>query len=165
MPSLKGRTYFIELIVHATSFFCSFKLIGFPFSYLFQQDLFFAQHNLSMRSFVSSVSRRVIIDYISSPERGFLKSIAARFLKSRTKLIFRFLGTDNPEPSTNQTYATLLKNLPFIKTFAYGVLIPKNYIWSTDTNLPHTPVVLDAHREGLEVYASNLENDVPFSYN
>lgn len=83
-------------------------------------------------------------------------------------MIFRFLGTDNPEPSTNQTYATLLKNLTFIKTFASGILIPKYYIWSTDTNqylLPHSSVVLDAHREGLEVYASNFENDVPFSYN
>jgi hypothetical protein len=116
----------------------------------------------------SLVSRRVIIDYISSPEVGFLKSIAARFKKSRTKLIFRFLGTHNPEPSTNQTYATLLKNLTFIKTFTSGILIPKYYIWSTDTNqylLPHSSVVLDAHREGLEVYASNFEIDVPFSYN
>ncbi|RWR96018.1 Glycerophosphoryl diester phosphodiesterase [Cinnamomum micranthum f. kanehirae] len=133
-----------------------------------QHDLFFAQHNLSVRSFVSSVLRRVIIDYISSPEVGFLKSIAARFKKSRTKLIFRFLGTDNPEPSTNQTYATLLKNLTFIKTFTSGILIPKYYIWSTDSNqylLPHSSVVLDAHRERLEVYASNFENDVPFSYN
>ncbi|XXG81910.1 hypothetical protein AAC387_Pa09g2444 [Persea americana] len=74
-----------------------------------------------MRSFVSSVSRRVIIDYISSPERGFLKSIAARFLKSRTKLIFRFLGTDNPEPSTNQTYDPLAESLSYIDNGDFSV--------------------------------------------
>lgn len=123
---------------------------------------------MSMQSFVVSVSRRVIIDYISSPEVGFLKSIAARFKASKTKLIFRFLEPDVTEPSTNRTYAALLKNLTFIKTFASGILIPKYYIWPTDTSqylLPHTSVVLDAHGEGLEVYASDFENDVLLSYN
>lgn len=135
-------------------------------SYILQHDQFFSQHNLSMRSFVVSVSKRVIINYISSPEVGFLKSIGARF--NRTKLIFRFRGSDDIEPSTNQTYGSLLNNLTFIKTFASGILIPKSYIWPTDANqylLPHTSVVLDAHKGGLEVYASDFVNDAPLSYN
>ncbi|RWR76309.1 Glycerophosphoryl diester phosphodiesterase [Cinnamomum micranthum f. kanehirae] len=133
-----------------------------------QHNQFFNQHNLSMRSFVVSVSKRVIINYISSPEVGFLKSIGARFKTSRTKLIFRFRGTDDIEPSTNQTYGSLLNNLTFIKTFASGILIPKYYIWPMDANnylLPHTSVVLDAHNGELEVYASDFVNDALLSYN
>ncbi|GMY31097.1 glycerophosphodiester phosphodiesterase GDPDL3-like [Fagus crenata] len=131
-----------------------------------QHDQFFTQHNLSMRSFLLSVSRSVIVNYISSPEVGFLKSITARFNLKTTKLVFRFLGPYEIEPSTNQTYGSLLKNLTFIKTFASGILIPKAYIWpvdATDYLLPHTSVVVDAHKVGLEVFASDFANDVPFS--
>ncbi|KAE9584113.1 putative glycerophosphodiester phosphodiesterase [Lupinus albus] len=133
-----------------------------------QHDAFYSQHNLSMRSFVLSVSRRVIVNYISSPEVGFLRSITARFNPKTTKLVFRFLGQDDTEPSTNQTYGSLLKNLTFIKTFASGILVPKGYIWPVDASLylqPHTSLVTDAHKLGLEVFASDFINDVPFSYN
>ncbi|OAY55187.1 glycerophosphodiester phosphodiesterase GDPDL3 [Manihot esculenta] len=133
-----------------------------------QHDAFFMQHNLSMRSYVLALSRKVVVNYISSPELGFLRSIAARVNPKITKLVFRFLGPDDFEPSTNQTYSSLLKNLTFIKTFASGILIPKGYIWPVDTNLyllPHTSVVLDAHKAGLEVFASEFYNDVPFSFN
>uniref|UniRef100_A0A5B6Z502 glycerophosphodiester phosphodiesterase n=1 Tax=Davidia involucrata TaxID=16924 RepID=A0A5B6Z502_DAVIN len=132
-----------------------------------QHDEFFSQHKLSMRSFVLSAFRSVIINYISSPEVNFLRNILAR--KPRmTKLIFRFLEPDVIEPSTNQTYRSLLNNLTFVKTFASGILVPKSYIWPVDGNqylLPHTSVVLDAHKEGLEVFASDFANDVPFAYN
>ncbi|KAG2682458.1 hypothetical protein I3760_11G192600 [Carya illinoinensis] len=133
-----------------------------------QHDAFFAQHNLSMRSFVLSVSRSATIGYISSPEVGFLRSITKQFNPSTTKLVFRFLGQDEIEPSTNQTYGALLKNLSFIKTFASGILIPKAYIWPVDASLylqPHTTVVVDAHKAGLEVFASDFANDVLFSFN
>ncbi|KAF8414198.1 hypothetical protein HHK36_002198 [Tetracentron sinense] len=133
-----------------------------------EHDAFFSQHNLSMRSFVLSVSRRVIINYVSSPEVVFLSSITKRFKGSRTKLVLRFLGLDDTEPSTNQTYGSLLKNLTFIKTIASGIIVPKTYIWPVDAGLylqPHTSVVLDAHRVGLEVFASDFANDVSFSYN
>ncbi|KAJ0987037.1 hypothetical protein J5N97_005393 [Dioscorea zingiberensis] len=53
-----------------------------------QHDLFYTQHNLSMRSFVLSVSKRIIVDYISSPEVGFLSSIVKRFTGSKTKLVY-----------------------------------------------------------------------------
>ncbi|XP_042481491.1 glycerophosphodiester phosphodiesterase GDPDL3-like isoform X2 [Macadamia integrifolia] len=133
-----------------------------------QHDAFFKQHNLSMRSYVLSVSKRVIVNYISSPEVGFLSSISSRFKGTTTKLVFRFLGMDDVDPSTNQTYGSLLSNLTFVKTFASGILVPKTYIWPVNTGLylqSPTSVVSDAHNEGLEVFASDFANDVVFSYN
>lgn len=131
--------------------------------------MFFMQHNLSMRSFVISTSKSVIIDYISSPEVGFLSGIAGRVSPTKTKLIFRFMGRDDIEPSTNQTYDSLLKNLTFIKTFASGILVPKVYIWPVDVSSnylqPHTSLVSDAHKAGLTVFAADFVNDVPLSYN
>ncbi|KAL2466946.1 Glycerophosphodiester phosphodiesterase GDPDL3 [Abeliophyllum distichum] len=132
-----------------------------------QYAAFFSQHNLTMRTFIISVSRRVVVNYISSPEVSFLRSIIARFKTSPTKLIFQFLGHDELEPSTNQTYGSLLKNLTFIQTFASGILVPKNYIWPVDNSLylrPHTSVVSDAHIAGLEVFASTFVNDAPLPY-
>ncbi|PPS13728.1 hypothetical protein GOBAR_AA06848 [Gossypium barbadense] len=135
-----------------------------------QHDAFYTQHNLSMRSFVLSITRNrnVTIDYISSPEVAFLQNIAPSFRRSATKLVFRFLGQNDVEPSTNQTYGSLLKNITFIKTFAFGIIVPKSYIWPVDKDLyllPSTSLVLDAHKEGLEVFASDFYNDVPFSFN
>ncbi|KAF3453367.1 hypothetical protein FNV43_RR03807 [Rhamnella rubrinervis] len=131
-----------------------------------QHDAFYKQHNMSMRNYILSVSRRVIINYISSPEAAFLNSIKRR-TSPKTKLVFRFLNQDEIEPSTNQTYGSLLKNLTFIKTFASGILVPKYYIWP-EVNFylePHTSLVLDAHKEKLEVFASEFMNDYPFSFN
>ena len=142
--------------------------LSIVFSDILQHDAFFSQHNLSMRSFVLSASRRVVISYISSPEVGFLRSITARFNPRTTKLVFRFLGQDVVEPSTNQTYGSLLKNLTFIKMFASGILVPKGYIWPVDSGLyllPHTSLVSDAHKVGLEVFASDFANDILVSYN
>ncbi|KAB1224992.1 putative glycerophosphoryl diester phosphodiesterase 1 [Morella rubra] len=133
-----------------------------------QDDAFFTQHNLSMRSFILSVSKSVVASHISSPEVAFLRSIANRFKPETTKLVFRFLGQDEIEPSTKDTYGSLLKNLTFIKSFASGILVPKDYMWPVDTTLylqPHTSVVADAHKEGLEVFASDFVNDLPLSYN
>lgn len=132
-----------------------------------QHDIFYRQHNLSMRSYLISVSKRVVVDYVSSPEVNFLRSLGTR-LGSKTKTIFRFLGQDITEPSTNQAYGSLLKNLTFIKTFASGIVVPKNYIWPVTPDnylLPHTSVVTDAHKAGLEIFAADFANDVVFSYN
>ncbi|TMW84685.1 hypothetical protein EJD97_024632 [Solanum chilense] len=133
-----------------------------------QHDNFFSQHNLSMKSYIISLTRGVLINYISSPEVNFLRSILSRLNPRVTKLVFRFLGQDDVEPSTNQTYGSLLKNLTFIKTFASGILVPKSYIWPVDNSLylqPYTSLVLDAHKEGLQIFASEFANDVPFAYN
>lgn len=133
-----------------------------------QHDAFYSQHNLSMRSFVLAVSRRLHVSYISSPEAGFLRSITTRFNPKTTKLVFRFLNQEDTDPSTNQTYGSLLKNLTFIKTFASGILVPKGYIWPVDASLylqPHTSLVSDAHKAGLEVFAADFSNDIVISYN
>lgn len=125
-----------------------------------------------MRNYVLSVSRRVIVNYISSPEVYFLGSIEARLRKSKTKLVFRFLDKDIAEPSTNKTYGLLLKNLTFIKTFASGILVPKHYIWpvTSDNYLkpypyPYTSIVMDAHKAGLEIFAADFANDNIICYN
>ncbi|KAK4439736.1 Glycerophosphodiester phosphodiesterase GDPDL3 [Sesamum alatum] len=131
-------------------------------------DAFFSQHNLSMRSFVISASRRMIVNYISSPQVGFLRSIVSQFKAGPTKLVFQFLGPDDVELSTNQTYVSLVKNLTFIKTFATGIIVPKSYIWPVDNSLylqNYTSLVLDSHKAGLEVFASDFANDASLPHN
>ncbi|KAK1316660.1 putative glycerophosphoryl diester phosphodiesterase 3 [Acorus calamus] len=133
-----------------------------------QYDTFYTQNKLSMRSFLLSASKTSIINYVSSPEVGFLRSITARFKQSKTKLVFRFLDSDAIDPSINRTYGSLLKNLTFIKTFASGILVPKNYIWPVSSTVyveSPTSVVKDAHNAGLEIYASDFANDILFAYN
>ncbi|XP_054819092.1 glycerophosphodiester phosphodiesterase GDPDL3-like [Prosopis cineraria] len=133
-----------------------------------QHDAFYTKHKLSMRRFILSISRSVVITYISSPEVNFLRSIALQVNRRTTKLVFRFLRQDDTEPSVNQTYGSLLKNITFIKSFAYGILVPKEYIWPTDARnylKPHTSLVLDAQKVGLEVFASDFVSDVPLSFN
>ncbi|KAG8071241.1 hypothetical protein GUJ93_ZPchr0006g46048 [Zizania palustris] len=132
-----------------------------------QYDSFYSQFNLSMRNYILSVSKQYVVDYISSPEVNFLNSLIGR-VSNKTKLVFRFLDEHTVEPSTNQTYGSMLKNLTFIKTFASGVLVPKQYILpvTQDNYLqPHTSVVDDAHKAGLKVYAANFANDFLLSYN
>lgn len=131
-----------------------------------QHDKFYTKQKLSMRSFVLSMLKNTIVNYISSPEVNFLRSLLAR-KPARTNLIFRFMGKNEVEPSTNQSYGSLLANLTFIKTFASGILVPKTYIWPVDEKLyllPHSSIVSDAHRAGLKVFASDFANDAAFAY-
>lgn len=133
-----------------------------------QYDLFYKQHNLNVRSYIQKASRTNPLSYISSPEIDFLKSLGEIVNKDRTKLIFRFLDVDAVEPTTKQKYGAILKDLPLIKSFASGILVPKNYIWPVNTDHylePHTSLVADAHKLGLEVYASGFANDMPGSFN
>ncbi|XP_028777875.1 glycerophosphodiester phosphodiesterase GDPDL3 [Neltuma alba] len=134
-----------------------------------QNDAFFKERNLSINGFLNSLSsRQVSVGYISSPDVGFLREIMSAKSYRTTRIIFRFLNQNEVEPTTNQTYGTLLKNLKLVKTFASGILVPKDYIWPTDPNLylePSTSVVADAHREGLQVFVSNVINDLLLSYN
>ena len=74
-----------------------------------------------MRNYIISVSKRVVVNYISSPEVTFLSSLHGR-VSNKTKLVFRFLDESTLEPSMNKTYGSILKNLTFIKTFASGIL-------------------------------------------
>ncbi|KAK9689419.1 hypothetical protein RND81_09G058400 [Saponaria officinalis] len=133
-----------------------------------EHDAFYSQHKLNMRRFVTSAARNMIISHISSPEITFLQGLTQQFASTSTKLVFRFLDQDATEPSTNKTYGSLSKNLTFIKSFASGILVPKTYIWPVDATsyvLPHTSLVADAHKSGLEVFASDFANDNVLPYN
>jgi len=134
-----------------------------------QHDSFYKQQNLSVEAFLLSlVARNVTVSYISSPDVDFLTRVKSIFSPETTSLIFRVLEQSKIEPTTNQSYGELLKNLAQIKTFASGILVPKGYIWPVDSSLylqPHTSLVSDSHKEKLQVFVSDLINDVPFSYN
>ncbi|XP_010415240.1 PREDICTED: glycerophosphodiester phosphodiesterase GDPDL1-like [Camelina sativa] len=133
-----------------------------------QHDAFYEQHNLSMSSFLVSVSRTVSIDFISSPEVNFFKKITGHFKRNGPSFVFQFLGKEDFEPTTNRTYGSILSNLAFVKTFASKILVPKSYIFPLDDNqylLPPTSLVQDAHKAGLEVYVSGFANDNDLAYN
>lgn len=135
-----------------------------------QHDAFYSQHNLSMTSFVRNFVRNTsrVVSHISSPEVNFLRGIAPSFRRSATTLVFSFLGKGETEPSTNQTYGSLVTNLTFIGTFASAILVPKSYIWPVGTDLylqPSTSLVQDAHKAGLQVFAYTFANDVQLPYN
>ncbi|XP_078163656.1 glycerophosphodiester phosphodiesterase GDPDL3-like [Carex rostrata] len=134
-----------------------------------QYPKFYEQHGHNLRNYTISLSKQVVINYISSPEEEFLKGIRTR-VSPKTKLIFRFPSEKEAltDPSTNKTYDSLKDNLTYITTFASGILVPKGYIWpvSSDNYLTnHTSLVTDAHKAGLEVYAADFANDNLFSYN
>lgn len=89
-------------------------------------------------------------------------------VKKSIKRIFQILGKTEIEPSTKQTYGDILKNLASIKAFASGIIVPKEYIWPVKTDMyldAPTTLVADAHKVGLEVYASVFANDQVVSLN
>uniref|UniRef100_A0A0E0EN54 glycerophosphodiester phosphodiesterase n=1 Tax=Oryza meridionalis TaxID=40149 RepID=A0A0E0EN54_9ORYZ len=133
-----------------------------------EHDIFYRQHGLNMTKYILSISKGGSVQYISSPELGFLQSISGR-VNRKTKLVFRFLDATSSDPSSNQTYGYLLSNLTFIKTVASGIMVPKEYIWPVTTNnyiQPAKSIVRDAHSAGLEIYASDFANDriIPYNY-
>ncbi|KAG6522244.1 hypothetical protein ZIOFF_019382 [Zingiber officinale] len=131
-------------------------------------NYFFKAHNLDAVDYITSVSGQVVIDFISSPEIDFLRSLKGKLGRAKTKVIFKFLEVDDVEPSSNKTYKALLTDLATIKSFASGILVPKSYIWPVNEDQyleTHTSLVTDAHALGLEVYAFNFANDMPASYN
>ncbi|OWM72820.1 hypothetical protein CDL15_Pgr021126 [Punica granatum] len=133
-----------------------------------QHDMFYNQQKHSPVSYIQKVLRFYPLGYISSPEIGFLKAMQGKVNKVRTKLILRLLGTNDVEPTTNQTYGSILKDLQAVKAYATGILVPKDYIWpvTVDKYLgAPTTLVADAHKLGLEVYASGFANDFPACYN
>ncbi|KAL5698870.1 hypothetical protein ACHQM5_029850 [Ranunculus cassubicifolius] len=129
-------------------------------------DMFYKQHNVDVQGYVSKL-KGVDIGFISSPEIGFLKAIGGKMVKA-PKLVFEFLDVKEVEPTTKKEYGELVKDLVSIKAFASGILVPKQYIWPVDAKqmlMPHTTLVADAHKLGLEVYASGFANDMPGSLN
>ncbi|XP_047308141.1 glycerophosphodiester phosphodiesterase GDPDL7-like [Impatiens glandulifera] len=133
-----------------------------------QYNSFYVQQKLDPVSFVSKALATMRINVISSPEIGFLKAIKAKLTNGKTKLIFRFQKKDEVEPTTKQTYGSLLNSLEMVKEFASGILVPKDYIWPVGSNLyllPATTLVNDVHKQGLEIHAYTFANDHPASYN
>jgi len=124
-----------------------------------QYDLFYNQFKLSPASYVQKAMRSMRINYLSSAEIGFLKNMNGKVNTARTKLVFQALGADEIEPTTNKTYSKLLQDLASIKSFATGILVPKEYIWPVQPDMylgAPTTLVSDAHKQGLEVYASTI---------
>ncbi|RLN04015.1 glycerophosphodiester phosphodiesterase GDPDL4 isoform X1 [Panicum miliaceum] len=133
-----------------------------------QHDIFYKEHGLNMRSYILSIQKNVSVDYISSPELGFLQNISGR-VRRKTKLVFSFLDKALLDNSINQTYGSLLSNLTFVKSIASGIMVPKSYIWPvTKDNYLQAPtsIVAEAHSAGLEIYASDFANDriIPYNY-
>uniref|UniRef100_A0A7N0RG84 glycerophosphodiester phosphodiesterase n=1 Tax=Kalanchoe fedtschenkoi TaxID=63787 RepID=A0A7N0RG84_KALFE len=131
-------------------------------------DMFYNQHKQSPLGYIRSMSRYLQIGYLSSSEVEFLKSLNGKTAKV-TKLIFSFKDADEVEPTTKKTYGDIANDLSSVAAFAQGIMVPKEYIWPVDKNgylagAPST-IVQDAHKLGLEVYASGFANDQPGSYN
>ncbi|EPS68532.1 hypothetical protein M569_06231, partial [Genlisea aurea] len=132
-----------------------------------ENDLFYQQHKISAESFILDQFQQ-LPEFISSPEIGFLKSIKPQLGRSKTKLVFTFLQQTDVEPTTKQTYGSLIKQLAMIKSFAYGIVVPKDYIWPVNGARilqPATTLVQDAHKAGLAVYADGFANDNLLSFN
>ncbi|QHO50493.1 hypothetical protein HN51_002296 [Arachis hypogaea] len=132
-----------------------------------QYEAFYTQKGVKFVDRVVELVTQYQINYVSSPEIGFLKSINGKVSKT-TKIIFQLLGANEVEPTTKQPYGTIVKDLLAIKSYASAIMVPKEYIWPVKPDnylgLP-TKLVSDAHKLGLEVYASGFANDFTLSYN
>ncbi|XP_058725901.1 glycerophosphodiester phosphodiesterase GDPDL7-like [Vicia villosa] len=132
----------------------------------FQYEKFYNQHGVKLVDKVLEMLRLYTIDFVSSPEIGFLRSINGK-VRTKTKFVFQFLNASDVEPTTNQPYDTIVKDLAAIKSYASGIMVPKEYIWPVKPDKylgPLTTLVSDAHKQGLEVYASGFANDFFSSY-
>lgn len=127
---------------------------------------FYAEYGLNAVENVLDILAACPIAYVSSSDIGFLKSIAGKTPKM-TKVIFQLNDAIDLEPSTQRPYGAIVKDLLTIKSFASGIIVPKDFIWPVKPDkylgLP-TTLVADAHKLGLEVYASGFANDVFSSY-
>ena len=133
---------------------------------MLQYPSFYDGLKLSASAFIIDTMRDLNPAYISSPEIGFLKGLVGKV--NPAKLIFKIPGINEVEPTTKKTYVTLLSDINMIKTFASGIILPKDSIWPVDSGrllLPATSSVSDFHKAGLEVYASGFANDDYLSYN
>ncbi|KAJ3679120.1 hypothetical protein LUZ60_017131 [Juncus effusus] len=135
-----------------------------------QCNTFFKERKLDALPFLLDSISQVQIDFISSPEISFLKTLNSQLAKSKKspKLILRFLSQSSVEPTTNQPYSAILQDLKTVKSYASGILIPKDYVWPVNKGLyleEYTGIVNEAHNLGLEVFVSGFANDWVGSYN
>nr|XP_027071624.1 glycerophosphodiester phosphodiesterase GDPDL7-like [Coffea arabica] len=135
-------------------------------NFVLQYPSFYDGLKLSSSAFIIDTMRDLNPAYISSPEIGFLKGLVGKV--NPAKLIFKIPDINEVEPTTKKTYVTLLSDINMIKTFASGIILPKESIWPVDSGrllLPATSSVSDFHKAGVEVYASGFANDDYLSYN
>lgn len=121
-----------------------------------------------MVDYVIDTLRAVKVDFLSSAEIGFLKTINGLVKKPAPKVIFQFHAATDVEPTTKQTYGTIVKDLAAIKSYASGIMVPKDYIWPVKPDKylgPPSTLVADAHKLGLEVYVYGFANDMISNYN
>ncbi|XP_061365835.1 glycerophosphodiester phosphodiesterase GDPDL7-like [Gastrolobium bilobum] len=131
-----------------------------------QYEAFYNEHGVKLVDNVLEILKLYQIDFVSSPEIGVLRSINGKVNKA-TKVVFQLLHANDVEPTTKQPYGTIVKDLAAIKAFASGIMVPKEYIWPVKADKylgPPTTLVTDAHKLGLEVYASGFANDFFSSY-
>ena len=126
---------------------------------------FYLQHNLNMSSYVQEFASQLPVDFISSPEVAFLKSLKSglNIHNPSPKLILRIPSEQGREPTTNMTYRRILNHLRPVATYASGILVPKDLIWPTSDALyleAETSLIREAHAAGLTIYASGFANDV-----
>ncbi|CAI0427420.1 unnamed protein product [Linum tenue] len=129
---------------------------------------FFSEHKMNMEDFIRQVPL-TSKHCLSSPEIGFLKAMSDRKLPAGLKLYFAFHGKDAVEPTTKKTYGSIASDLAALKPIVAGIVVPKDYIWPVDKSnylvAQPTTLVTDAHKLGLEVYASGFANDNVLVYN
>lgn len=133
---------------------------------LLQNAGFYTQYGVKAVQDVLDILAACPIAFVSSSDIGFLKSIAGKTPKI-TKVIFQLHNAIDVEPSTKRPYGAIVKDLLTIKSFASGIMVPKDFIWPVkpDKYLGlQTTLVADAHKLGLEVYASGFANDLFSSY-
>lgn len=135
-----------------------------------QNNALWNSHQLNAVRYLDDSKEFFVADYISSPEIDFLKAVGVSrtFDRTKTKLVFRFLTPIEVEPTFKEKYGDLIKKLAMIKTFVSGILVPKDYIWPVGKDgylQPATTLVSNAHKEGLEVFASGFASDIFSSYN
>lgn len=132
-----------------------------------QNDMFYKQYKISAEGYILN-QLNPLPEFISSPEIGFLKGIGPKLGRAKTRLIFTFLEGNAIEPTTKTPYSSLAKDLGMIKSFASGILVPKEYVWPMNEARilqPATTLVQDAHKLGLSVFVSGFANDKYLSYN
>ena len=179
MDELKNSTFYVQNVLTRPDAFDATSQIITPDDLVsleakrmwlnFEYDMFYAQHKLDAAKYIQDSGEFWTPSHISSPELDFLKYLNGKLdKKGETKLIFKFLGKEDVEPTTREKYGLILSDLAKLKPYVDGILVPKDYIFPiTKDNYTDAPTTLvtDAHKLGLEVYASGFSNDFLPSYN
>ncbi|XP_017252852.1 glycerophosphodiester phosphodiesterase GDPDL7 [Daucus carota subsp. sativus] len=179
LDDLKNTTFYVQNVFSRSSAFDGMAQILTPDDLAeiaatgknrmwlnFDNDMFYAQHKLDAAKYIQESGKLWTPSHISSSELDFLKSLSTKVDKTKTKLVFKFLGKEDVEPTSRQKYGQI--DLATLKPFVAGIVVPKDYIFPiTKDNYTDAPTTLvaDAHRLGLEVYASGFSNDMVASYN